>query len=583
MSNMLIAGGTVIDGTGAKGYKSDVRIADGRIVEIGEHLSPRDGEEVFQADGAIVAPGFIEAHTHYDATMWWKNDLDPLPAYGATTIITGNCGFTAAPIHDDPEVQLEMAKIFSFFEDIPLEPFQKHVPWEWRKWSEYKASVERNIELPVNQATYAGHIAIRLAAMGMEAWERVATAEERKKMQAMLVDALDAGALGLSTNLLDHDGEDRPIPTLMADDAEFEAIFDVLERYPASTVQCIIDVALMRDNGHEQAERMHRLLKGRNVRIQLTGGIPTSEYQTYRLDQMKGIISAMREDGIDVWPGYGHVPLTAQLSIYKSLLFAQSGDYVWHEAVLAEGEEAKAAILRDEDWRARARESWDNKVYAHSPMSQPHMLLLTELGSDSGHGPFCTLAEYAEELGVHRSDAMAEWLLNNGVSSSIRMEPMAMNDNAVVEMVRDPKTVGNITDAGAHLQMLCGGGENVIYLTKYVKELKAISVEEAINSMTGKVADHFHLADVGTIDIGKRADIVVFNLEDIQQHDMEKRFDVTDGKGGTTWRYTRPAGGLKLTLVNGVATFRDGKQTDALPGEFLTPELAAEMQAQAAE
>ncbi len=571
MADMLIRGGTVVDGTGAKGFAADVRVAGDRIVEVGQNLTSHAGEAVFEADGCIVSPGFIEGHTHYDATMWWQPDLDPLPGVGATTVITGNCGFTAAPLSEDKDAQLEMIKIFSFFEDIPLEPFLKHVPWNWRSWSEYKASVKERVRLPLNSAAFVGHIAIRMAAMGLDAWKRPANPDERARMAAMLEDALANGALGLSTNLLDHDGENRPIPSLVADDAEFSALFDVLERHPATTFQCIIDVALMRDTGPAQTDRMATLLKGRNIRVQLTGAIPTVAYQKYLLQPMRDRVAQMRADGIDVWPGYAHVPLTGQLSLYKSLIFAQSNDYVWHEVVLADGADAKEALLRDPDWRARARESWDTQCYPQSPMNNPGMLLLTKLGSDNGAGPFCTLQDYATERGLHRSDAMAEWLLANGVLSTVRMAPFDMDDEVVVEMIRDPKTVGNITDAGAHLQMLCGGGENLIYLTKYVRDQQAISLEEAVHSMTGKLAEHFHLTDIGRIAVGKRADIVVFNFDEVRQHDMEKVYDVTDGKGGTTWRYTRQAAPMRLTLVNGEAIFRDGAYTGAKPGAFLEP------------
>lgn len=571
MADMLIRGGTVVDGTGAKGFAADVRVAGDRIVEVGPDLASHDGETVVEADGCIVSPGFIEGHTHYDATMWWQPDLDPLPGVGATTVITGNCGFTAAPLSEDKEAHLEMIKIFSFFEDIPLEPFLKHVPWNWRSWSEYKASVKERVRLPLNSAAFVGHIAIRMAAMGLDAWKRPANPDERARMAAMLEDALANGALGLSTNLLDHDGENRPIPSLVADDAEFSALFDVLERHPATTFQCIIDVALMRDTGPAQTDRMATLLKGRNIRVQLTGAIPTVAYQKYLLQPMRDRVAQMRADGIDVWPGYAHVPLTGQLSLYKSLIFAQSNDYVWHEVVLADGAEAKEALLRDPDWRARARESWDTQCYPQSPMNNPGMLLLTKLGSDNGAGPFCTLQDYATERGLHRSDAMAEWLLANGVLSTVRMAPFDMDDEVVVEMIRDPKTVGNITDAGAHLQMLCGGGENLIYLTKYVRDQQAISLEEAVHSMTGKLAEHFHLTDIGRIAVGKRADIVVFDFNEVRQHDMEKVYDVTDGKGGTTWRYTRQAAPMRLTLVNGEAIFRDGAYTGAKPGAFLEP------------
>ncbi len=580
MSNMLIKGGTVVDGTGAKAFKADVRVSGGKIAQVGANLAAKAGEEVFDAAGCYVAPGFIEAHTHYDSTMWWQPDLDPLPGYGATTIIMGNCGFSAAPLSADKAAQMEMIKIFSFFEDIPLEPFLKHLPFDWQKWSEYKKSMTSRVKMPLNFTTYVGHIAIRMAVLGPDAWNRASTPDECKQMAALLDDALAAGCLGLSTNLLDHDGEDRPIPTLMADDAEFTALFEVLQKYPNATFQCIIDVALMRDNGDKQIERIGRLLKGRGIRVQFAGAAPTSAYQNYRIDGMRDLVARLRNEGLDVWPGYGHTPLSAQVSIYRSLLFAQSNDYVWHEAVVAEGDEAKQKILRDPEWRARARESWDTKIYPQSPMAQPHLLQLTKLGSENGTGgPFgLTLKQYAEQLGVHTSDAAAEWLLANGVNSAIRMSPMDMNDEAVVEQIRDPMTVGNITDAGAHLQMLCGAGENVVYLTKYVREKKLITIEEAINSMTGKIAAHFNLPEIGVVKPGKRADIVVFNLDEIEQKDMEKRYDVDDGRGGLMWRYTRPAAPMRLTMVNGTPIFRDGAYNGAKPGEYLEPAapLAAE-------
>src|SRR6185369_12401319 len=153
MQGMLIRNGTVVDGTGAPAYPADVRIADGTITEIGQNLAAY-GEREFDAAGCHVTPGFIESHTHYDGTMWWQNDLDPLPGYGATTMILGNCGFSPAPLHKYMPAQREMIGIFSFFEDIPEGPFMANLPWDWNKWSEYRASVERNVKVPLNYAAY---------------------------------------------------------------------------------------------------------------------------------------------------------------------------------------------------------------------------------------------------------------------------------------------------------------------------------------------------------------------------------------------------------------------------------------------
>ena len=258
------------------------------------------------------------------------------------------------------------------------------------------------------------------------------------------------------------------------------------------------------------------------------------------------------------------------LSIVKSLIFAQSNDYVWHEVVLAESHDEKRRLLSDPDWRARARESWDTQAWDHSPLKNPQELYL--LDSENGVGPIGgTLKDYADSIGKHRSDAMADWILANGTFSTVHMAPFPKDEALTLELMKDPKTVGNISDAGAHLQMLCGSGENALLLTKYVQEEKVLTLEEAIHLMTGKLAEHFFLADRGVIAPGKRADIVIFNMDEIGYRQIEKAHDVPDGKGGTTWRFTRQAMPTRMTLVNGIVTFQNGASTGNKPGQFLSP------------
>jgi len=367
----------------------------------------------------------------------------------------------------------------------------------------------------------------------------------------------------------DHDGDNRPVPSLHADDAEFTALFDVMSRYPNTCYQVIVDT-FMRMNGPANLERLEKLLKGRNIRVQIAGAIPTLEFQKGILPAMQASVQSMRDAGIDVWPGYAHVSPTSTLSLVKSLIFAQSNDYVWHEVVLAETHEEKRRLLADADWRARARESWDTQAWDHSPLKNPQDLYL--LDSENGTGPIGgTLQEYADSVGKHRSDAMADWIHANGTMSTVHMAPFPKDEALTLELMNDPRTVGNISDAGAHLQMLCGGGENALLLTQYVRDEKVLSLEQAIHVMTGKLAQHFFLADRGEIKVGKRADIAVFNMDEVQRQQMEKAWDMPDGKGGTTWRFTRAAMPTRLTLVNGEATFENGAYTGAKPGVFLTP------------
>lgn len=569
MADLLIRGGTVVDGTGAAGFRADVRVQGDTITEVGPNLKPR-GERIVEADGCYVTPGFIEAHTHYDGTMWWQPDLDPLPGYGVTTTIMGNCGFSVAPVSSDPEARREMVKIFSFFEDIPGGPFEKEVAWDWKTWSEYKQSLTSKVQVSANVATFVGHIALRLTVMGMAAWERAATPQEIASMATHLEDAVASGALGLSSNLHDHDGNDRPVPTMLADDAEFSALIAVLARHPGTLMQVIVDT-FMRKTGPAATERIARLCEGHAVRVQWAG-VPTLEFQKDIQGPMLEQHERFKRNGRDFWTAFTHVSPTYTLSVNRSLFFAQTNDYVWHEVVLAPTEADKLALLRDPAWRARARHSWDHDAWRHSQLAHPEQLLL--LNSDNGVGPVnLSVAAYAEQLAVHASDAMAEWLINNGLQSTVHLAPFAMDEEMVVRLLKDPYTVGNVSDAGAHGQMLCGGGENMLLFTHYVQKTGALTIEEAVHVQTGKLAKHFNLGDRGVLKVGKRADITVFHLDEIRHREMKKVFDVPDGDGGTIWRWTRDPAPVRLTLVNGIPTFDGAKFTGAFPGQLIGPVL----------
>jgi N-acyl-D-amino-acid deacylase len=574
MNNSLIRGGTVVDGTGAPAYMADVRVENGVITAIGPELAPRPGEQVKDASGCVVAPGFIETHTHFDGTMWWEPELKPLAGYGATTVIMGNCGFSVAPLPTADDAREEVIKIFSFFEDIPEAPFRTELPWSWKTWSEYKQSLTAKVKVPTNYGAFVGHIALRLCVLGMDAWERAATPAEVEQMVALLRDALEAGAMGMSSNLMDHDGDNRPVPSLHADDAEWLALASTLAEYPGTQLQLIVDT-FRAMTAPASMERLGKLFEGIDVRVQW-GGVPTLEFQRDLMGIQAPLIEmheAFKREGRDFWTGFSHVPLTVTLSVQRSLIFAQSNDYVWHEVVLADTEEEKLRILGDSGWRERARASWDNDVFDFSPLAKANSRNLLLLNSDNGAGPVrITLGEYADQLGVHTSDAMAQWLINNGLDSTVTMPAFAKDEDMVVRLLRDPYTVGNITDAGAHGQMLCGGGENILLLTDYVRKQGRITLEEAIHNLSGKPAGHFGLHDRGELKVGRRADITVFDMDEIRYRQMEKVYDVPDGKGGHTWRWTRSPAPMRLTMVNGEATFEHGQYTQAKPGVMVRPQ-----------
>jgi N-acyl-D-amino-acid deacylase len=569
----LIKNGTVIDGTGRPGFRADVRVRDGKIAEVGPALPPDAGETVHDAAGCFVTPGFIESHTHFDATMWWAPEMDPLPGYGVTTTVMGNCGFSAAPVSSDPRIREEVINVFSFFEDIPAEPFRKALPWDWQRWSEYRRSLTANVRPAANYAAYVGHIPLRLAAMGAAAWDRAATSAEIGLMSELLEDALAAGAMGMSSNVMDHDAQGRPVPTLHADDAEWSSLFAVLARHPGTQFQVIVDT-FIHLTALESTERLGRLLEPFNLRVQFAGLVPTLKFQGEIAPGLRALFERFKREGRDYWCGFAHVSLTSVINIHNSLIFAQSDEFVWQEVVNAKTEQAKLEILQDTAWRARARDSWDHKAHKFSPFGSPESLLL--LDSENGRGPVrLSLVEYARQLGVHPSDAMAEWLIANGLRSTVHMAPFELLDDVVLELLKDKKTVGNISDVPAHGQMLCGAGENITLFSDWVRARGAITVEEAVHIQTGKLARYFNFSDRGAVHCGMRADIVVFNLDEVERREMEKVYDVPDGAGGKIWRWTRKAAPVRLTLVNGEATFLAGTATAARPGVMLSPATAS--------
>lgn len=563
----LIKNGTVVDGTGAAAYEADVRVRGGRIVEIGRALPLQAKERAIDATGCFVAPGFIEAHNHWDAAVWWSPNMEPFPAYGVTTSINGNCGFSLAPLPQNDAGKQDIIDIFNFFEDIPEYPMRTMVAWDWTKWSEYRASHDRNVRTPVNFASFCGHIPIRLAVMGQEAWERAATASEISQMCALLEDALQAGAMGLSSNQLDRDKHDRPLPTQLAEDDEYLALLKVLAGYPGTTFQLIID-NWMRMTATRIVDRLGKVAKEAGVPFQWAG-LPTLDFQQGAAAEQWELHDRFKQEGLPFWTGFTHIQFMFSVDFKRTLLFAQLGLQAWQDIIEIKDDEAKLAMLADSTWRAKAREAWDSG-FANNAFT-PQSVFLRE--SENGAGPVgVKLEEFmASENIAHPSDALADWVIRNGTDSVALQDGWATVPETIVKLLKDPQSIANVSDAGAHGKMFCGAGDCVSLLTDYVRDGKHLTIEEGIRALTGKQAEFFGLHDRGTIELGKAADLVVFNLNEIERRDEVKIWDVPDGHGGRTYRYIRPPAPMRLTMVAGVPTFDNGEFTGRFPGAFIGP------------
>lgn len=550
----LIRGGTIIDGTGAPGFAADIRIGDGLISEIGPKL-PSKGETEIDAFGAFVTPGFIDSHTHLDGAMFWAPDLHPIPGYGTTTAIMGNCGITMAPL--PPKLRGEVIELFCYLEDLPVSAFEEHVPWGWdMSFGDYRR-VAADCPTSINLEGYVGHVNLRVSAMGEGAWDRIATPDEREQMASLLGEALRNGALGLSTNLMDNDEHHRPVPSRVADDAEFAALFDVLARYPGAIAQI---EARFAEPAHfaNDVERMAKLAAPRGVRaVWLT--LPTSVRSAEFVAEGLALHKRIRAGGADFWPTFVHKPFALFLNFDHSLMFEWMP--AWHDMIYAPKNE-REAILADPEWRAKARHDMDHhRGPPGYPFERPEIVILSY--SETGAGPVgISLGQYAKDLGLHPSDAMADWLQANGLGSIMSMAGDAVDEPTIGTLIRDPHTLSCPNDTGAHLQLFEAAGQMLYLLTHYVRDTGQLSIEEAVHSITGKQTAFFGLHDRGVIAPGRAADINVFALNEIQMHPEEKAFDVPGG----SWRFIRKPAGFRATLVKGTPIFLNGRATGERPG-----------------
>jgi N-acyl-D-amino-acid deacylase len=559
MGDLIIRGGTVVDGTGAPGSTADVRVRDGLIAEVGPGLAV-DGEQEIDAGGAYVIPGIIDNHTHLDGAMWWDTGLDPLPASGNTSMVFGNCGNSIAPLAGAQRD--EIVDLLCFLEDLPLEAFERLIPWTWERWPEYVAALEGQ-PTAVHAGGYVGHLALRTYVMGPAAWERAATPDEVRQMCAVLDEGLAVGALGLSLNFFDRDRTLRLVPGYFADDAELLALFRVVARHRPATVQCI---TRFNDREHDvaDAERMGRLLKAAgDVRGQWPG-IPMNVRDADHRPVLWDAHHRIQADGADLWPAVAFKPLAPFFSFERSIVFQRVP--AWNEWVNGPAD-AKLATLADPAWRDRARNDWEARTRSSlSRLDRPDEMILTE--SETGAGPVgISLEQFARQRGLHISDALAEWVLANGVGSLMVGTPERLDEPDIVRALREPRTLPNINDSGAHQQLFAAAGEHVYLLSHYVRDAGLISVEEAVHCLTGRPAEFFGLHDRGVIAPGKVADLAVFALDEIELGRETRRHDVPFG----TWRLVREPAGFRATIAAGVPTWLDGAATGARPGTVLRP------------
>jgi N-acyl-D-amino-acid deacylase len=562
--DLLIKNGTVVDGSGLPRYRADIGVRHGRIAAIGR-IRER-AREVIDADGHIVAPGFVDGHTHMDAQIFW----DPLGTcscwHGVTTVVMGNCGFTLAPCGkaDRHLVVRNLERA----EDIAASAMDAGIEWTWTTFPEFLDRVEA-LPKGINYAGYIGHSALRTYVMGDRAFEAAAGEDDLRAMERELRDAVRAGAIGFTTSRSpSHETPDRrPVASRLATWEEVRRLVGVMGGMNAG----IFEIAGERFGGDRQA------LRDYHVRLRDLA-VETGRPVTW------GLFS--RRDDAGVWRLYldlleetaaagGRMfaqvhsrALTVVLSFMTTLPFDRLP--VWTD-LRARPLAEQRHQLRDPALRRRlvaaARERDERRPIGAEarPAAYDWIFLM-----DTVEGPHRSLAEIARERGVDPVEAMIDLALERDLETFF-LQPIANEDqDHALELMKHPHTVVTFSDSGAHVSQIMDASLQTHVLSHWVRARQALTLEQAVSMLSFVPAMHWGFADRGLIREGLAADVVVFDADTVAPEMPEVAHDLPAGAR----RLVQRSRGFAATVVNGEIVLRDGKPTGALPGQLLRGPLA---------
>jgi N-acyl-D-aspartate/D-glutamate deacylase len=573
MLDVVIKGGEVVDGTGGGRVRADVGIKGDRIVKIGAITEP--AVRTIDATGKLVTPGFVDVHTHFDAQVFWDSALTPSPLHGVTTALAGNCGFTIAPLSDDPSDGEYLMRMLARVEGMPLETLRTGVPWDWKTTADYFDRVEGDIG--INLGFMVGHSAIRRIAMGADANRREATPDELGRIEALLRAGLEAGGLGFSTSYArtHNDADGQMVPSRYAVASELIRLARVTGEYEGTGLEIIPQVGPAFDQWAVE------LMTDMSVAAQRPINWNILTVNEANLDQSQGKLAAgdaARAKGGKV------VALTMPISFGVRLSFA-SGFVLdampdWEGPMLLPRDE-KLRLFRD---RA-ARDALNEK--AQSPDNPLRMvanwgnkIIFDVVAPENEQYRGLTVGEIAEDQGRDPWDVLCDIAVADELNTSFGTPNPAETDadwKARVSVWRDSRAVIGASDAGAHFDLLASFNYATGMLQHAVRERGLLSFEEAVHLMTQVQAELYGIRERGVLREGWYADVLVLDPATIGSDDVAMRFDLPGGAG----RLYAESTGVEHVLVNGRPIVEAGTLTDQRPGTLLrsgrdtaTPALA---------
>ncbi|MFJ1756050.1 amidohydrolase family protein [Kitasatospora sp. NPDC088134] len=552
----IISGGIVVDGLRNPRYRADIGIRDGRITAIGR-LDAADADEVLDAAGHIVAPGFVDLHTHYDAQLFWDPYCTISSMHGVTTVVIGNCGFGFAPV--DAGMRDWAMRALCRNEQIPFEAMQLALPWSWETFPEFLDVVE-TIPKGVNVLPYLPASPLLIYAMGMEAaYNRHATPAENAAIARILDEALTAGACGWSAQRLppethysaQRDHETRAFPSDIMSDATAAALVEVMARRNEGFVQmALITADPLADRRHlEELARSG----GRPI---LWNALMADGTNPDGIRDQLAWFDRCREQGL---------PLYAQgFTTDPSMVFSLDIWNMWDahapwRACLVGTVPERMAKLADPAMREALRQ--DKPVLYPLDDVVLRRTALTEYQKYEGR----PLPEIADALGLDTVDAMVDLSLAERLGTVWQVPLTRIDEDLQRELVAHPYVLPGVSDGGAHTKMITSGSYPTEHLATYVRDRGWVSLEEMHWKLSALPAFVAGVKDRGTVQLGAPADLVVYDLEGLRLLPDEIVRDLPGGE----WRRIRRAEGYRYILVNGEVTLQDGAFRDATPGRLL--------------
>ncbi len=552
--DLIIKNGRVVDGSGLPAYRADVAIRDGRIAKLGHITEP--AARTIDAEGRVVAPGFIDPHTHFDAQLLWDGYAKPALAHGVTTIVPGNCSLSLAPLK--AEHRMRLVGMFNQIEEMPYKAFKEGVEWNWETFDEYVARIRRG--LAINVAPLVGHSVLRLWVMDAAATERTATDAEIGAMQDLLRQCLDAGALGLSTSFVDMDETLQPVPSRYADTRELDALAAVLGEYGRmlQIVPEFYDADLTIARVDQLAE------------LSLRHGIPTTFSPLFvaadNVDAVERVMARVDEQfarGARVWPQVQTRPIDISFCLaVPSLLFIRMR--TWYGIIRFGTHDDVLAALRDPGQRKQLVEE-----AAQMDALWPR-LVLRQVDSEANRALVGkTLGEIAELRGTTPAEAMIDLSLEEDLQAHFLAADMGHNDDErVAALLNHPRVHVGASDGGAHILSFSTYGDTGYLFSRFVRERGAMGLESAVKKITSDTAAIWGIPERGLLRPGYVADVTVF---DDQTIDRGAEYYVDDVPGDGS-RYVRDSVGVDTVIVGGAVAWSaaDGYGSDTrgaiLPG-----------------